>query len=101
MHILLRYFGILVVIPTKEKFVLDFVTEKINDPVAASSCSAEAKAAAETWLTSDKGSDANPTSLNLKLTSCQSTASSPSQNPKWALKSLVIMQPTSQPMPMN
>lgn len=44
---------------TMEKTVLEFVTEKTNDLIAAPSCSAEAKAAAEAWLASDKGLDAN------------------------------------------
>lgn len=42
-----------------EQSVFDFVVEKTNDLIAAPSCSAEAKAAAEAWLASDKGAEAN------------------------------------------
>lgn len=42
-----------------EKAVLDFVVEETNKLIAAPSCSAECKAAAEAWLASDKGDDAN------------------------------------------
>ena len=41
-----------------EKAVLDFVVEETGKLIAAPSCSAECKAAAEAWLASDKGEEA-------------------------------------------
>ena len=42
-----------------DKQVLDFVTEQTHALMDAFSCSAEAKAAAEAWLASDKDAAAN------------------------------------------
>lgn len=42
-----------------EQSVLDFVVEQTNLLIAAPSCSAECRAAAEAWLASDKGAEAN------------------------------------------